>query len=56
MTADAPTDGNLADEQQEKEAQVLKREGLEEELMDDEDSDAGEEIDDAEDDEEELSS
>jgi hypothetical protein len=45
MAADDP----LKPELDEKEAQVLQREGLEGELMDDDESEEGEQIDDAED-------
>lgn len=44
-----PAGDDLAPEHEEKEAQVLKREGLEEELMEEGESAAGEQIEDVED-------
>jgi hypothetical protein len=43
------TGDELGPEREEKDAQVLKREGFEEELMDDDESEAGEHTDDVQD-------
>ena len=54
MTPDAPDDERreaeeeLVEQHEEKEAQVLEREGVEQELMQEERSEVGEEIDDVE--------